>query len=173
MTAISKYRRIKKVMSNNPSIAIVGVGNEIRGDDGIGPYIINILINSKIFHDDQNIELYNLEQDAFAIIDIIDSFNLIIIIDCAMISKKPGSISVFDFNDIKNNQKNFRSVHGFSIIDTIKIAHVMNNKKEIKIIGIQPESIEISDSISPIILKKTPEIIQIIKNLIYHHKEHK
>ncbi len=145
--------------------AVVGIGNELRGDDGIGSYIISALEMDETLEKDR-IQLFNAGQDPFFIIGIIEKYEKVIIVDCAMIDKKPGEFIIVDSENIKKHEKSIRSVHSFSIVDAVDLSCRMYPGRKISYVCIQPKDMNITFRISDELKEKTPEIISSIKELL-------
>lgn len=153
------------------SNAVVGVGNSIRGDDGIGPYIIDLLRGSECFDDLPDTGLFNIGQDIFSLIGIIDRHKNIIILDCAMINKGPGEIHIIDYHHYRKEKciymPDLRSIHSLSVMDAIEIAlHTCTGQKSIKIICIQGMQMNVSDIISTELKNKACDIIKTILSIL-------
>lgn len=80
-------------------VAIVGIGNILRGDDGLGPKLIEMLKQSSMAAD-----LFDCgtapENYIFPI--LATACDTVILVDAADIGKPPGTAKVFDLGEISN-----------------------------------------------------------------------
>jgi len=139
---------------------IIGIGNILRGDDGIGPAIIEELKKLDL---PDSIQLIDIGSDAFSIIDYFENKQPVLVIDCAHMGKKPGEVVKFDVkeNNLPILDKAI-SIHGFGFSDVYKMAQGLYENVQCTIVGIQPKSIEFNTGLSKRIKNKIPLIIDMV-----------
>ena len=127
-------------------LKIIGIGNILRGDDGIGPHIISELKKENL-HDP--IELIDIGSDAFSIIDHFEQKQPVLVIDCAQMGEMPGKVIKFEVIDdnLKMLDKAI-SIHGFGFSDVYQMAKNLYENVQCTIIGIQPKSLEFNTGLS-------------------------
>ncbi len=78
-------------------VTIVGMGNIMRGDDGLGPKLIEFLKNDKV-----NAKLFDCgtAPENYAIPILSTAADTIIFVDAADMGRSPGEIAVVDLDDI-------------------------------------------------------------------------
>ncbi|MHB2153476.1 hydrogenase maturation protease [Calditrichota bacterium GD2] len=138
---------------------IIGLGNRLRGDDGIGPVVLDSLKKKDIPIPLQFIEAGS---DAFTLLEHLNASEPMIIVDCADMGFEPGTVKVFDVNDHFAMQHDFISLHGFSFAEVLSLAQAMGPIAPCKIIGVQPATIEFGQPISRAVNKALPEILNLI-----------
>ena len=126
------------------ALTVIGIGSRLRGDDAIGPMLIDKLSslpNSKI-------ELVDAGSDALGILEFLQEREHVIIVDACRMGRKPGSIVEMDPSQIDMILKDDPiSLHGLGLAESIKMAQSLNMLPEdLKIIGIEPESIQFNGS---------------------------
>ena len=141
-------------------LIVLGIGNTLRGDDGIGPHIIDELKKENL---PDSIQLFDIGSDAFSIIDHFESKQPVLVIDCAQMGKEPGEIVKFDVKDenLPILDKAI-SIHGFGFADVYKMAHSLYDNIQCIIIGVQPKSLEFNTGLSEEVKKKIPSIIKMV-----------
>lgn len=142
---------------------ILGIGNILCGDDGIGSYIANYLNDSEIeFPPD--VEIIDGGTAGFDLLSLMKGRKKIIIIDAINVNDVPGSIYHFTPDNIKGNRSE-TSLHQVGISEVIRMLKVMGDMPEIEIIGIVPENLsEITMDISDTVKDAIPNAIQQILN---------
>ena len=136
-------------------VAIVGVGNPLRGDDGAGPHLIERLrasiLNSEL--------LFNCGEVPENYLGPISRLNpdTIIFIDSADFSPQPGEIKIIEIKDIKEGGL---STHNASLKLSLNYLKE-STKAEIFLLGIQPKSKELGEGISPEVEKALKNLEQI------------
>jgi len=145
-------------------IMILGLGNPILGDDGIG-CSVSELIGSRI-GEDSGITVLSASVSPIRLLDEISGFERLIIIDSITTGLvEPGELLEIQF---PVNSSTPVSVHHFSIDQILSIGNALglSMPEHIKVYGIEiirPE--EYGSSLSPVISKRLPEIAEEIINL--------
>jgi len=139
---------------HDPSLKIVfaGVGNLLRKDDGVGPFIAHRIRKNEnriVFIPESGIDRYiqsiNKERpDAF------------VIIDCMEMGKPAGHWQVFSIDQITDT-----TCHSHNI--SLKKLGVFF-RSETWVIGVQPADIGVGEGISPEVNRAAAEIIAFINN---------
>lgn len=153
-------------MSNDTRPKVIAIGNDLYGDDGVGNAVLNVLEQIPEMKD---IELIDGATDALGLIDHFSGTDHVIIVDAAQMGEDPGTVKVFDKEEVKLKIKmDNLSVHGISLAETFEIAQAVDSlPKKITIIGIEPKNIGISQELSDVVIQSIPEIVSNIINLTY------
>jgi hydrogenase 3 maturation protease len=122
--------------------ALVGIGNIMRGDDGLGPKLIEMLRGEKV-----NAALFDCgtAPENYAIPILATSSDTIIFIDAADFGQTPGTIRVLDMDQISNVSFSTHSPSPRLFIDLLK-----TGKPDINVffISIQPKSTVLGQKLS-------------------------
>jgi len=141
-------------------LKVIGLGNILKGDDGIGPHIIEELEKTSLSFP---IQLCDAGSDAFTILDHLIGSEPVIIIDCARMGKKPGTVKKILTKDIELLPSGVgMSLHGYSLAEIWKIAQSMGIKKNLAIIGVEPDSIQFNTGLSEVVKNSIPIIIKMV-----------
>ncbi|MEN8905711.1 MAG: hydrogenase maturation protease [Clostridiales bacterium] len=147
-------------------IVIIGIGNILLKDDGIGIHIINELNKLK---DDKELKEIEFIDGGTSTLDMLKHFqenDIVIIIDALRSGLKPGTIYKLKPEDINDTILCDLSIHDVQIVDIVKLANIMGYNPKIIIFGIEPKNIGYGIEISEELLNKTYEFIVIIKKEI-------
>ncbi len=136
----------------------VFIGNELREDDGAGPYIAKNIKNEKI-------RVINagsvFENSVSEIIDL--KPDKLVIFDAAIFEGNPGDIKVLDERNIKNYK--MLSTHTIPLnilLDLIK-DEVINVK--IVIVGILPQSMDYKEGLSEKVKESCDKLIEYLNSI--------
>lgn len=143
-------------------IAIIGVGNILLGDEGIGVHVVRELENARL---PKNVEVYDCGVSGMKILNILEGFDKAIIIDAVKAGGKPGEIYRFALEEALTGDIRMTSLHELDLITAIKIAKLTNAyklPKEVVVIGVEPKSLEESLELSPEVKKAIPEVIKLV-----------
>lgn len=144
-------------------IIVLGLGNPLMADEGIGGFLVNKLLEKKDSY--PGIDLVDAGTGGMAILHLIAERKKVIIIDCAYMGKTPGMMVRFGPQEVQSVKKLLHySLHEIDILKVIALARQLNQcPDEIVIFGIEPEKIELREGLSLTLQKKTDEYIEAIK----------
>jgi hydrogenase maturation protease len=150
----------------NSKVKIIAVGNDLYGDDGIGKAVIDELNQMPEMND---IKMIDGDTDALGLIDHFENTEHVILIDAAHMGETPGTVKVFNKDDVKLNIKmDHLTVHGISLAETFDIAQTVDKLPEkVTIIGVEPQNIGITEKLSDTVKQSIPIIISHIINLTH------
>ena len=134
-------------------ILILGIGNILLRDEGVGVRVIETLQQQKT---PDTIDLVDGGTSGADLIDILADRRKVIIVDAVDAGKLPGTIIRFEEGDLENITNSAMSLHELGIAETLKMTAKLNcQPKEVIFFGIQPKDIspglELSAEISEII----------------------
>jgi len=139
---------------------ILGIGNILLQDDGVGVHVIKQLENENL---PSTIELVDGGTSTLDTLGLFLDYKKVIVVDCLRAGLKPGTIYKIKPEDISNYKKENLSIHDVQILDVVKMANMMNKYPEVVIFGIEPEKIAVDLEMTQIMVSKIPEIISNIK----------
>jgi hydrogenase maturation protease len=150
-------------------VKIIALGNRLRGDDGIGPVVIEKLKKKNL---EGEFTLLDAGSDAFAVLEHLIEDDPIIIIDCARMGKQPGEfVSMnMDSDKLRIAEKSI-SLHGFSLAEVIQLAQNTGDITQGRIIGIEPEAIEFNTGLSLVLQNKLNKITNFVIEEANHYGE--
>lgn len=139
-------------------VVIVGVGNLIMRDDGVGIHVVQELQKVRL---PENVEVRDADTNAFIALEYMDNKDKAIIIDAYRGGREPGTIYKFRLAPDSSNIK--LSLHDLDFIDALKSGkHAYRLPPEIVIIGVEPEVIEPGLELSQRVQKAIPEVIETV-----------
>jgi hydrogenase 3 maturation protease len=139
---------------NLKSYILMGIGNTLRGDDGIGSII------ARNFKDRHWLSLdCGVAPENFTSLIKKNRPNLTVLIDVVEMDLEPG-----EFRIISPNKINTMHLTTHNIPLSFLTSYLEKLTREIIFIGIQPKIIDYSASISPEILESSLKIIKILRD---------
>lgn len=135
---------------------IIGVGNELRGDDGIGPVIVAELQLRKW---DLPLGLFSVGIDLFNVLELIKGYDKIIIIDALALNQTPGKIHIIPWNSASLLNDYVFSLHDLDLLSLLRWAYYQTNIS-ITLLGIETYSIHWGIGLSPQLQLKLPLIVE-------------
>jgi hydrogenase maturation protease len=150
----------------NIKYLIIGAGNLLLSDEGIGIHIVSKLKEQGSFNDTEFVDIGTSTLDIGSFLS--DSLQKIVIVDCIKTSEyKEGTVFKLSLEDLRARQLNKFSLHQMELVDSLKILSITNNLPPVIIIGVVPHnistfSIELSpeiETIFPVIVDKITKVI--------------
>ncbi len=145
---------------------ILGVGNPLMSDEGLGIQAIKILLSDYKFS--ENIEIIDGGTQGLELLQYFDNVKNLIIIDAVYSSKrKAGDIIKIQKEKIKYYLITKMSVHDIGLEDVISALDLLGKTPEnIIIIGMIPERLEFSYGLSKTIKENLENLIKEVINQI-------
>ena len=143
-------------MKEYPDVLVLGVGNILLGDEGIGVHVVRELEKKKL---PGNVELMDAGTALFSIVHLLEKRKKVIVIDAAKGGGKPGTIYRILPSQIKNEHNRILSMHEMGLRECLAILEYEELFQNIVIIGVEPDSIDWGIQLSSRLQQKLPEII--------------
>jgi hydrogenase maturation protease len=125
----------------NPKFSLIGLGNILMKDDGVGVHAVQALKKGYEFPDDIN--LLDGGTMGLDLLPYIEGMEKILFIDALDLKKDPGTIAVLEDDAIPAILRPALSFHQVGLSDLLFASKFMGMKPEkITLIGIQPEKVE-------------------------------
>ncbi|HEY9059256.1 MAG TPA: hydrogenase maturation protease [Pseudobacteroides sp.] len=144
-------------------VIVLGIGNRLMLDDGIGVYVVEELEKRNTNPD---IRYVIGETDTYFCLNQIENASYIIIVDAACFSKGPGEISIIPLEQVFKNPIQPMSIHDSHLLSEIEIT---GKSIEGLFIGLEPYEIKYSFGLSAILQEQYFKIVEEIENIINSH----
>ncbi|GIM27737.1 hydrogenase 2 maturation protease [Clostridium polyendosporum] len=142
------------------NIAVVGIGNILLRDDGIGIHVINMLQKEP---QEKNVEIFDGGTCIFSLIDIFVKNHKVIIVDSLKGGHPPGTVYKVTPEELGSCIKANSSLHDVQVLDILNSVKLMGYSPEVIIIGVEPKEIFYDMDISSTLREQIPKIIEVIK----------
>ena len=134
---------------------IVGIGNRLRGDDGVGPEILKRLKNQI-----PTLLLFDVGQVPENYLGKIvkQRPDTIVLIDAVDLGASPGTINIIEKDDIKDESL---STHNISLKLVVKYLQ-KETSADVFLLGIQPKTTEFGREISEPIRESLEKVVRML-----------
>ena len=141
-------------------IIVLGIGNILMMDDGIGIYLVEELSRQNTAPD---ISFLIGESDIDYCIEQIMDAAFVIIVDAAVSGSDPGSLTVYPLSDLHEHRELDISSHNFHLFNLLYL-----QKDRIKgfLIGVEPYEIQFHIGLSKTLNEKWNSILQEVSETI-------
>jgi hydrogenase maturation protease len=136
---------------------VVGIGNILLRDEGIGCHVVHALEEIPI----PGVEIID-GGTCPDVLQFLEGADKLVIVDAVKGGGTPGQIYRFHPEDITLEQKPLLSLHDMSLVDSLKLMQLWHNIGEAVIIGVEPRELNWGLELSPELREKMPQIIDAI-----------
>jgi len=121
-------------------ILILGIGNILFGDEGIGPHLANLLDEKYEFiSDEHTVDILDGGTLAQRLIPIITEYESVLLIDCVkVVDGKVGDVYSFDFSDVPEFITWNGSAHEVEMLQTLQMIEMLGDLPPTRIVGVIP-----------------------------------
>lgn len=128
-------------MAEQPAkILVMGVGNPLMRDDGIGPRVVELLLSGYEFPD--NVEVIDAGTMSYMILDLLRGVDHLVIVDAVReTGEAPGTVMKMTPEEIAPNQVP-HSMHDIALVDVLHAAELMGSAPPAVAIGVQIDAIQ-------------------------------
>jgi hydrogenase maturation protease len=147
------------------SILVMGVGNYLMGDEGIGVHIIQEMAKLKL---PEYVDILDGGTGGFLLLNCFEAYSTVIFIDATMDGKPAGTISLIR-PKFASDFPSALSVHDVGLKDMIEAVYLMEKVPDIHLFTVSIE--EIIPMTLELNKKVKASIPKIIKNILKHSEE--
>lgn len=141
-------------------IVVIGIGNEIQGDDGLGVHAIKEL--EKISFP-KEVELLAGGTSGPDLIVYFEGVDLLIFVDAIRGGNEPGTMYKYNPEEMKYQRSVALSPHQLGIPETLRLAEFAGKKpKKSVFFGIEPMNLDFSMELSQPLKEKLPRLVELI-----------
>jgi hydrogenase maturation protease len=148
------------------STVVLGLGNPLMADEGIGVYLVERLVESA--GDYPDVDFIDAGTGGLTVLHKIEGRSKAIFIDCAYMGEEPGAIRRFTPEEVRSSKVlAHQSLHEADLLRIIDLARQLGQAPdEIVMFGIQPERIEPAPGLSPVLRGRIDEyLVAILQEL--------
>jgi len=152
------------MQSLSKKIAIIGLGNTLRRDDGIGIVILESLLK---FYKRNDIDYLNFGSASFDLLHQLKAYDTVLLIDGVNAGLKAGELKISQLRDIEYKLDNFvTSTHEFNLKDIFELSKKLGIKTKIYLAGIQVQDTSFGEGLSQTLKQRKEDILKEIITFI-------
>ena len=147
-------------------ILVLGVGNILLRDEGVGVRVIEHLLADYTFS--PNVELLDGGTLGVRLLDPIANAGVLIVVDALRNGQPPGTVYRMSAEDLPRCISFKNSLHQTGLLETLAYAEMLGNRPETVVIGVEPADIspwglELTETLKDRILNVTGCVLQEIE----------
>lgn len=131
-----------------PATLILGLGNPLRGDDGVGPRLVEALNRNSL---PEGVTALDGGTGGLDLLRLVERWERVVIVDAADVGREPGEYVRFtpDQVRLKRSSKTL-SLHHAGLSEVLALAEALDlDLPDMVILGVQPEMIGWREGLSP------------------------
>ena len=145
--------------------AILGIGNSLLSDDGIGIHVVRELAAANT---DNNVHCLDAGTIGLSLVSEISAVDGLIAIDAMRLDKAPGSITVLEGPSMDAHlRKQSASVHELGLADMVDALRLMNSlPAQRALVGMEPQSLDWGTEPTPAVRTAITNAVTAVTNLL-------
>lgn len=153
----------------NKKKLVIGLGNTLLRDEGVGVKCVEYLRDKGL---GDGIKLVEGATLGFDMLDEIEGFEKVLIVDAVDMGKEPGHIASFDAERVLSLPCSGKfSLHEIGLVEIIQVAkRIGYDFSNVRIVGIQPYEVSRGDGLSDAIEEKLPALAERVLKEIDNEK---
>jgi len=149
-----------QTLKRSPRITVLGIGNLLLKDEGIGVHLIQKLAGTV---DDTKVDLIDAGTSPEFLSLLEGNIDKLIVVDAVKAGNAPGTIYRFSPDNLELDSTPHFSLHEIGVLDSLKTMALFDRlPKSTVIIGIEPKTIDFGLDLSPEIGERLPQIIGLV-----------
>lgn len=148
---------------NNGHIIVMGIGNTLYTDEGLGIHILPYVEEALKQHGLTQVEVYEGCTDSMSLLAPIDRADYLLVIDAINGAREPGEIIALTEDEMPAYFSTKLSVHQVGFQEVLFAARLLEQlPQEMAMIGAQPCSLELGVELSKGMQEKLPEMVEMV-----------
>jgi hydrogenase maturation protease len=146
---------------------VLGIGNLILGDDGIGVHVARALMARGR---PQGVEVLDGGTAPLDALATVGPVRRLIVVDAAELGEEPGTIRVLSPDDLIPASEESVSLHDLDLVWALTVLRLTQQEPdEVVVIGVQPASMDCSTELSPAVAARLEDAIEAVLAAIPSH----
>ena len=145
-------------------ITVLGVGNLIRSDEGVGVHALRLLHGRRL---PPGVELVEGATEGLGLLPVFRESDAVIVVDAVLAGDEPGSLYRFPPEAVWAGRLPDRlSPHQIGIFDVLSTARLLGSLPATVIVGVQPGRLDWGLELSPPVARALPGLAEMVVNEI-------
>ncbi len=144
--------------------AVIGLGNSLRRDDGIGIKILESLLST---YKHPGIDYLDFGISSFDLIHRLQDYKTVLLIDSISADLPAGKLKIFSLDEASfENKEGQISSHELNLKDIFKLSQQLELKTKIYVAGVQVNDVGFGEFLSDRLKEKFKDLVQQIDKFI-------
>lgn len=147
-------------------LLVLGVGNILLMDEGIGVHAIQAFWEEKENWDDALVDFIDggtFTQDIFY---LFEEYENILVLDIVRAGHAPGTIYSLEEDDLRKDEKQMLSLHDIDLLDSLGMAEMRGHRPYLRVVGIEPDKIDWGTEMTDPLARALPDFMDVARRHI-------
>ena len=159
MTSLEKTPESRAMDRSSPRVLVLGVGNILMRDDGIGVWAVRALAESASLP--PNVRLLEGGIAGLRLLPEITAADELLVIDAARGDGPPGAVYRMELERSPGRRGPIFSAHEVGIAEVLAVAELTGRRPRVRLLGVQPlETDRVGLQMSPALRAAFPRILE-------------
>jgi hydrogenase maturation protease len=146
-------------MSERTFLLVLGLGNLLLGDDGVGSAAIAVLLDR--YRPPRGVRVLDGGTLGLSLLPYLDEADAVLLVDAIRADAPPGSLVRLDGEQVAPAVATRLSPHQIGVSDLLDGARWLGRyPRQLVLLGIVPESMELTVGLSPHVARSLPDLIE-------------
>jgi hydrogenase maturation protease len=141
-----------------PKVAIIGLGNILLTDDGVGVHAVRQMLENPL----EGVVVAEIGAAVLRAQELLEESDVVIAIDAVQAGGPPGSIYRFDAVDVQSQLR--ISLHELGIVGLLRLLPELS-RPELIVLGVQPEVINYGTELSPAVQAALDRVVKAARTI--------
>ena len=133
-------------------------------DERVGIAVLEALAGREL---PEGVTLRETGTDGYGLVNDIEDAEVAIIVDCADMGQEPGTVRAFGPDEVESTVEDQRlSMHSINLLGVIQLAQQLGYAARIRIVGIQPQVVEMGEELSEPVAAAVPRAVELVEKEI-------
>lgn len=163
-------------MTENVPLVVLGIGNVLLGDDGVGPVVVQELRGSDSWDGSDSrdgatsglppgTELVDGGTTGLALLPTVAACRALLVVDAVEVGDGPGTVHALTGRRIGDAYRPRLTAHQTGVSDLISVARLKGTLPEpVALVGVQPESLAFGAGLSPPVIAALPRVLAMARS---------
>ena len=148
--------------AGGPRVVVLGVGNRLLTDEGVGPAAVAYLDERWDFTG-ADARLVDGGTSGMDLVTVFAAAEHVVVIDAVMAGKEPGEVFCFGPDDVPMGAPPPVTLHDMGLLDAWRLAQQLGPVTELTIVGVQPADVRTPHvGLSDAVAARLPQIEEVV-----------
>ncbi len=159
-------------MNHAPCTTVIGIGNPLMRDEGIGCHLADLL--SEEYAARSDVEIIDAGSAGFGLLHQLAGRSKAVLVDCARMGETPGTIRRFLPQAVRSGKElGDESLHAADLLRVLALSRKLGEcPAAVVIFGIEPEVIAPGEGLSRSLAARVPDYLSAVRSEIESGADH-
>lgn len=144
-------------------LLVLGVGNVLLMDEGLGVYAVQDLQKEKWSAEVDFMDGGTFTQDIFY---LFEGYKSVLVLDIVRAGSEPGTLYSMTEQDLVQDKEQALSLHDIDLLDSLRMAELSGHKPQLEVMGLEPDKIDWGLGLTSALQRVYPQYLQQVRHRI-------